>query len=58
MSNDLEKFKELINPCAMVSLENGKYGKRRVVLREAKEADSIVTVDGIPDDRLLLIPVI
>ncbi|MHC5734293.1 hypothetical protein [Nostoc sp.] len=53
--SDIAILKEMINETATVALENDRYGKNKVTLREPPPANYDVTIYGMPDDDEVII---
>ncbi|MEH2235681.1 hypothetical protein [Nostoc sp.] len=52
---DIAILKEMIKETATVALENDRYGKNKVILREPPPANYDVTIYGMPDDDEVII---
>ena len=51
--SDIDKFKELIHPQAIVSLNPSDYGKYKAELRELKKPTSVIWISGVPQNTVI-----
>lgn len=52
-NSDIEKFRELISPRAIILPETDKSGQNIVELRELQEKDSVIWIKGVPEESII-----